>query len=122
MAHPDRETQIGAHSIFSIVLMPSVFTPWFDQKGIAKKVESDSLSIQHESFSGAKHLNGKLVEEKVIAGVSGKTFFTHALTDGKDVRIFYYHLQFAFNCIYFWLDGLRVFCSHSSQFNLTDSC
>ncbi|XP_058748891.1 protein SEMI-ROLLED LEAF 2 isoform X2 [Vicia villosa] len=64
MAHPDRETQIGAHSIFSIVLMPSVFTPWFDQKGIAKKVESDSLSIQHESFSGAKHLNGKLVEEK----------------------------------------------------------
>ncbi|KAL5082620.1 hypothetical protein RYX36_011041 [Vicia faba] len=64
MAHPDRETQIGAHSIFSIVLMPSVFTPWLDQKNIAKKVENDSLSIQHESFSGAKHLNGKLVEEK----------------------------------------------------------
>ncbi|CAI8592213.1 unnamed protein product [Vicia faba] len=84
MAHPDRETQIGAHSIFSIVLMPSVFTPWLDQKNIAKKVENDSLSIQHESFSGAKHLNGKLVEEKVIAGVSGKNFFTHALTDGKD--------------------------------------
>ncbi|CAK8535998.1 unnamed protein product [Lathyrus sativus] len=64
MAHPDRETQIGAHSIFSTVLMPSVFTTWLDQKNIAKKVESDSLSIRHESYSGAEHLNGKLVEEK----------------------------------------------------------
>lgn len=100
MAHPDRETQIGAHSIFSTVLMPSVFTTWLDQNKIAKKVESDSLSIQHESFSGAEHLNGKLVEEKVIAGVSGKNFFTHALTDGEDVRILYRHLQFAFNCVF----------------------
>ncbi|XP_004486921.1 protein SEMI-ROLLED LEAF 2-like isoform X2 [Cicer arietinum] len=64
MAHPDRETQIGAHSIFSMVLMPSVVSPWLDQKKIAKKLESDSLPIQHESFSGAEHLNGKLVEEK----------------------------------------------------------
>lgn len=88
MAHPDRETQIGAHSVFSMVLMPSVFSPWLDQKKIAKKVHSDGFSIQHESFSGAEHLNGKLVEGKVIAGVSGKKFFTDALTDGKDVRNF----------------------------------
>lgn len=64
MAHPDRETQIGAHSIFSMVLMPSVVSPWLDQKQISKKVESDGLSIQHESLSGADPLNGKLVEEK----------------------------------------------------------
>jgi len=89
MAHPDRETQIGAHSIFSMVLMPSVVSPWLDPKKISKKVESDGLSIQHESLSGADPLNGKLVEEKVKAGLSGKKFFTHALADGKDVRFFF---------------------------------
>jgi hypothetical protein len=71
MAHLDRETQIGAHSVFSVVLVPSMVSPWLDQKKIAKKVESHSLSIQRGSFSRAEHLNGKLVEEKVIAGVSG---------------------------------------------------
>ncbi|WJX69686.1 hypothetical protein P8452_53895 [Trifolium repens] len=64
MAHLDRETQIGAHSVFSVVLVPSMVSPWLDQKKIAKKVESHSLSIQRGSFSRAEHLNGKLVEEK----------------------------------------------------------
>ncbi|GAU21933.1 hypothetical protein TSUD_110730, partial [Trifolium subterraneum] len=64
MAHLDRETQIGAHSVFSVVLVPSMVSPWLDQKKIAKKVVSESLSIQHGSFSRAEHLNGKLVEEK----------------------------------------------------------
>lgn len=86
MAHPDHETQIGAHSVFSMVLMPSMVSPWLDQKTIAKKVQSDSFS--NESFSGEEHLNGKVVEEKLIAGVSGKKFFTPVLTDGKEVRIF----------------------------------
>ncbi|KAJ1424451.1 Armadillo-type fold [Sesbania bispinosa] len=75
MAHPDHETQIGAHSVFSMVLMPSMFS---------KKVQSDNFSNQRESFSGSEHLNGKLVEGKVTAGVSGKNFFTPTLTDGKD--------------------------------------
>ncbi|CAJ2660994.1 protein SEMI-ROLLED LEAF 2-like isoform X1 [Trifolium pratense] len=64
MTHLDRETQIGAHSVFSVVLVPSMVSPWLDQKMIAKRVESESLSIQRGSFSRAEHLNGKLVEEK----------------------------------------------------------
>ncbi|XP_057452957.1 protein SEMI-ROLLED LEAF 2-like isoform X2 [Lotus japonicus] len=82
MAHPDHETQIGAHSVFSMVLMPSMVSPWLDQKTIAKKVQSNSFS--NESFSGEEHLNGKVVEEKLIVGVSGKKFFTPVLTDGKE--------------------------------------
>ena len=100
MAHPDRETQIGAHSIFSMVLMPSVVSPWLDQKKISKKVESDGLSIQHESLSGADPLNGNLVEEKVKAGLSEKKLFTHALANGKDVRFFFYHcVLYALKCV-----------------------
>lgn len=88
MAHPDRETQIRAHSVFSMVLMPSVFSSWLDHKEIAKKIQSGSFPIQHGSFSGAERLNGKLVEGKVIAGLSGKKFFTPALTRGNVVRNF----------------------------------
>ncbi|GMH18201.1 hypothetical protein Nepgr_020042 [Nepenthes gracilis] len=32
MTHPDHETRIGAHSVFSLVLMPSVICPWFERK------------------------------------------------------------------------------------------
>ncbi|TKY48337.1 EFR3-like B [Spatholobus suberectus] len=96
MAHPDRETQIGAHSVFSMVLMPSTFSPWLDHKTkIAQKAQNDSFSTQHETFSGAENLNGKLEEGKAIASVNGKKYaihpyrsysFTPELTDGKDDR------------------------------------
>ncbi|OIW15930.1 hypothetical protein TanjilG_04465 [Lupinus angustifolius] len=95
MAHPDHETQIGAHSVFSMVLMPSMFSPWLDQKAkMAKKVQCDSFSVQHVSFSEAEHLNGNVVEGKAIAAdVNGKKNAVHScrgysfsctLTDGKD--------------------------------------
>ncbi|XP_048333178.2 protein SEMI-ROLLED LEAF 2 isoform X1 [Ziziphus jujuba] len=32
MSHPDHETRVGAHSIFSMVLMPSALSPLLDQK------------------------------------------------------------------------------------------
>lgn len=91
MGHPDHETQIGAHSVFSMVLMPSMVSPWLDQKTkMGQKVQSNSFSIQHGSFSGAEHLNGRLVEGNVIAGVTGNKHPNRgyssicALTDGKD--------------------------------------
>ncbi|XP_027344187.1 uncharacterized protein LOC113856537 isoform X2 [Abrus precatorius] len=94
MAHPDSETRIGAHSVFSMVLMPSMFSPRLDNKiKIAQKVQSDSLSTQNKSFTGAEHLNGKLEEGKAIAGINGKKYAIHPyqdysfipqLTDGKD--------------------------------------
>ncbi|KAK7262578.1 hypothetical protein RJT34_30152 [Clitoria ternatea] len=93
MAHPDHETRIGAHSVFSVVLMPSLFSPWLDQKTkMAQKVPSESLSIQHERILGAEQIDGKPVEAKAGVGVSGKyavhTYhvysFSGALTYGKD--------------------------------------
>ena len=94
MAHPDHETRIGAHSVFSLLLMPSVFSSGLDQKTkITQKVPSESSSIQHEGFSEVEHMNGKPVEGKTVADVSGKYVvhpyrdysFSGALTDGKDV-------------------------------------
>ncbi|KAF7805355.1 protein EFR3-like protein A-like isoform X1 [Senna tora] len=79
MTHPDEETRIGAHSVFSVVLMPSLCSPQLNQK-----------RVQSESFSAA---NASLIEEekiKAIAGVEGKCAvhlgrsITRALTDGKE--------------------------------------
>ncbi|XP_057456269.1 protein SEMI-ROLLED LEAF 2 isoform X2 [Lotus japonicus] len=87
MAHPDHDTRIGAHSVFSIVLMPSLFSPRLDKKTkMAQKVPSESLSIQHESFLEAPE------EGKAVVGISGKYAvhpcrgysFPCALTDVKD--------------------------------------
>ncbi|KAL5169258.1 Protein EFR3 B [Glycine soja] len=92
MAHPDHETRVGAHSIFSLVLMPSPFSPQLDQKtNISQKVPSESFSIQHESFLGAEQINGKSMEGKAVFSVSGKYavhpyhghILSGALTDGQ---------------------------------------
>ncbi|RDY12681.1 Protein EFR3-like B, partial [Mucuna pruriens] len=92
MAHPDHETRVGAHSVFSIVLIPSPFSPLLDKKTkMSQKVPSERFSIQHESFLGAEQINGKPMEGKAVVGVSGKYtvhpyhgyVFSCALTDGK---------------------------------------
>ncbi|KAL2328854.1 hypothetical protein Fmac_022281 [Flemingia macrophylla] len=92
MAHPDHETRVGAHSIFSLVLMPSPFSPQLDQKAkMSQNVPSEIFSIEHESFLGAEKINGKPMEGKAAVGVSGKYAvhpyhgynFSCALTDGK---------------------------------------
>ncbi|XP_020236006.1 protein EFR3 homolog cmp44E isoform X1 [Cajanus cajan] len=93
MAHPDHETRVGAHSVFSLVLMPSPFSPQSDHKTkMSQNVPSEIFSIQHESFLGAEQINGKRMEGKAAVGVSGKYavhpyhgyIFSCALTDGKD--------------------------------------
>ncbi|CAJ1933321.1 unnamed protein product [Sphenostylis stenocarpa] len=92
MAHPDHETRVGAHSIFSIVLMPSPFPPQLDPKTkMSEKELNESFSIQHESLFGAEQMNGKPTEGKAVVGVIGKYavhpyhshVFCGALTDGK---------------------------------------
>ncbi|KAI9079393.1 hypothetical protein K1719_038692 [Acacia pycnantha] len=90
MAHPDYETRIGAHSVFSMVLMPSLFSPWLDGKTkMIQKVGSESLGIHDQNLASMK---SEPSEGKTKAGVYGKyasNLFclhsvTHALTDGKD--------------------------------------
>jgi len=94
MAHSDHETRVGAHRIFSVVLMPSLFSPQLDQKTkMSEKVPSESFSIQHESLLGAEYMNGKHLEGKAVVGVREKYaihpyhvhIFSGALTDGKHV-------------------------------------
>ncbi|MCH81651.1 mitogen-activated protein kinase [Trifolium medium] len=94
MAHPDHETRIGAHSVFSTVLMPSPFSPQLDHKTkMAQKVPSESFSIQHESFLGAEQINRKHVEGGAVVDVSSRKYrvlpyrvhsFSSALNHGKD--------------------------------------
>ncbi|GAU43910.1 hypothetical protein TSUD_88830 [Trifolium subterraneum] len=94
MAHPDIETRIGAHSVFSTVLMPSPFSPQLDHRTkMAQKVPSESFSVQHESFLGAEQINRKHVEGGAVVDVSSRKYrvlpyrvhsFSGALNHGKD--------------------------------------
>lgn len=107
MAHPDHETRVGAHHVFSTVLMPSLACPWVDQNGISseafsgfsavntlQKVSSQSFSIQ-VGKNDTESTDGELREERSqIADVKQSTLspsyaqsysFKHAMTDGKMV-------------------------------------
>ncbi|KAM6566790.1 hypothetical protein CsatA_025918 [Cannabis sativa] len=75
MTHPDHETRVGAHSIFSMVLMPSVFSSCVDQKvkfsgavyglsdGKLKNFGNGRLSSQDESKDTAENIDEGLMEE-----------------------------------------------------------
>lgn len=105
MGHPDHETRVGAHHVFSTVLMPSLACPWVDQNGISseafsgfsavntlQKVSSQSFSIQ-VGKNDTESTDGELREERSqIADVKQSTLspshaqsysFKHAMTDGK---------------------------------------
>ncbi|PON88688.1 Armadillo-type fold containing protein [Trema orientale] len=101
MTHPDHETRVGAHSIFSMVLMPSVFSPCLDQKmklaeavsGISvntlKNVGYGRVSSQDESKDTAETIDGRLMEElsqvsDVCMKQSGQSYnFKGSLVGGK---------------------------------------
>ncbi|KHG30683.1 Protein EFR3 cmp44E [Gossypium arboreum] len=97
MSHPDHETRVGAHSIFSIVLMPSLLSPSSEQnKKIAETVSSDlsvSASVKVRSHSFAFQDEGKEQTERlkengnegsIIYQSHGNSFsFKHALGDRK---------------------------------------
>ncbi|XP_062107804.1 protein SEMI-ROLLED LEAF 2 isoform X2 [Humulus lupulus] len=75
MTHPDHETRVGAHSIFSMVLMPSVFSSCLDQKvklagpvsefsvGTLKNFGNGRFSSQDESKDTTETIDGGLMEE-----------------------------------------------------------
>ncbi|RYR09540.1 hypothetical protein Ahy_B05g077890 isoform G [Arachis hypogaea] len=44
---------------------------------MSMKVQSNSFHIQHDSFSEAEHLNGKLLEGNTVAGVTGDKNAVH---------------------------------------------
>lgn len=103
MGHPDHETRVGAHSVFSILLMPSLLSPWSDQNKktseavsgffgpSASQKRSKSFSFQDESNDNVDSMDGKSWEEgNPISDNSGKhdshdrsNSFKHAVLDGK---------------------------------------
>lgn len=105
MAHPDHETRVGAHTVLSVVLMPSLLSPRSEQNketsdavsgalpvSALQKVRSASFSFQDEGKE-KEFLNGGLsAEESKTSDVDVKqcTYqsysFKRAVTDGKTVR------------------------------------
>nr|XP_011457274.1 PREDICTED: uncharacterized protein LOC101313176 isoform X3 [Fragaria vesca subsp. vesca] len=102
MTHLDHETRIGAHSIFSIVLVPSVLVPSLQRKmnsvqavsGFSSVSRSDfvkdgSFSIKDKGKDTGAPANGELREEEsqisdVCENQSGKSYsFKSALTGGR---------------------------------------
>lgn len=89
MAHPDIETRVGAHHVFSIVLIPIL-----DYHGLdPKRKTSLSLSsfIEGETKNKPKPRNGELLEEAKSSlvsyeGVKLSDTFRHTAGDGKPVR------------------------------------
>ncbi|XP_057959734.1 protein SEMI-ROLLED LEAF 2 isoform X2 [Malania oleifera] len=76
MAHPDHETRVGAHHVFSAVLMPSLLCPWLrgsirslDARAelssvtASHDVRSSSFSMQDESQNKLKLEDGGCMEE-----------------------------------------------------------
>ncbi|XP_059446358.1 protein SEMI-ROLLED LEAF 2 isoform X1 [Corylus avellana] len=108
MSHPDPQTRVGAHSVFSMVLMPSLLCPCLDQNletsqavsrfssiGTTQTVRSGSFSIQDEGKDATEPPNVGLRDEVIqISDVGFKQSgidppcdqsynFKYALTDGK---------------------------------------
>lgn len=103
MAHPDHETRVGAHHVFSTVLVPSLAYPWSVHGGRPSQDLLGPLpvgSIESLSFQDASETNSGLVaatmEDSEDVGrhldrqkentLPGQTYsFKHALTDGNNV-------------------------------------
>ncbi|GFY81384.1 ARM repeat superfamily protein [Actinidia rufa] len=104
MAHPDHETRVGVHHVFSIVLMPSLTCPWLPCNGgpllarppnTSRRINSGSFSIQNESNDKSESAEGVLVEEVNQVLDNGMTqsmkcrshgqshSFKHAMVNGK---------------------------------------
>ncbi|KAJ0093087.1 hypothetical protein Patl1_26346 [Pistacia atlantica] len=107
MAHPDHETRVGAHSVFSVVLIPSLVSPWSDQGkdtsqavssilpvSASQKVRSGSFSSLDEGKEKEKLMDGGLQEESRVPDVNVKHShsqsysFKRALTDGRTITSF----------------------------------
>lgn len=105
MGHPDVETRITAHRVFSTVLMPSWMSPWSGQKDLASQnslrlslvllpmnVKSGSFSIPEGSEAKAEaiatveeiqRLDNEVKQSQVRRSHSKSYSFKSAMTNGK---------------------------------------
>ncbi|KAF3458013.1 hypothetical protein FNV43_RR02676 [Rhamnella rubrinervis] len=102
MSHPDHETRVGAHSIFSVVLMPSALFPLVDEKmktlgavsGFSsvctlQKNRVGSFSSQDESednlepVDGGTKVEGSQISDPCMKQYSQSYSLKSALTGGR---------------------------------------
>ncbi|XP_023548112.1 uncharacterized protein LOC111806846 isoform X1 [Cucurbita pepo subsp. pepo] len=96
MAHPDLETRIGAHDIFSIVLMPSIKCPRMELNAISsknvswlpfgcatQKLISGSFSFKDEDKHASEPINGVRMEESQPADFITEKSVTHPSMHGS---------------------------------------
>ncbi|CAN0858049.1 Protein SEMI-ROLLED LEAF 2 [Linum grandiflorum] len=111
MAHSDCEVRVGAHSIFCIVLIPSLVSPLSDDKnasaavsrsfGSSQRLKAESFSTRHNGNDKAAAANGKLLEGDIeLVDVTEKATKTsnllchpkilkQSISDGKMVLTFF---------------------------------
>ncbi|KAL7176901.1 hypothetical protein ACSBR2_030271 [Camellia fascicularis] len=100
MAHPDHETRVGAHHVFSIVLMPSLICPWLVCNGgpaqallgfspiASQRIKNGSFSIQDESNDKPEEEVSQVLDNGVTQSIKcpsrGRSFsFKNAMVNGK---------------------------------------
>ncbi|KAI8002825.1 hypothetical protein LOK49_LG08G02081 [Camellia lanceoleosa] len=100
MAHPDHETRVGAHHVFSIVLMPSLICPWLVRNGgpaqallgfspiASQRIKNGSFSIQDESNDKPEEEVSQVLDNGVTQSIKcpsrGRSFsFKNAMVNGK---------------------------------------
>ncbi|XP_023514234.1 uncharacterized protein LOC111778563 [Cucurbita pepo subsp. pepo] len=108
MAHPDHETRVRAHDIFSIVLMPSIKCPRMEPKMVSsetvswlpfgsatQKMNGGSSSFKDEDKHASESMNGERREEcKATESISEESAthpsscessrFNHSSSEGKN--------------------------------------
>ncbi|CAL5417014.1 unnamed protein product [Camellia sinensis] len=100
MSHPDHEIRVGAHHVFSIVLMPSLICPWLVRNGgpaqallgfspiASERIKNGSFSIQDESNDKPKEEVSQVLDNGVTQSIKcpsrGRSFsFKNAMVNGK---------------------------------------
>ncbi|XP_028055645.1 uncharacterized protein LOC114259821 [Camellia sinensis] len=100
MSHPDHETRVGPHHVFSIVLMPSLICPWLVRNGgpaqallgfspiASERIKNGSFSIQDESNDKPKEEVSQVLDNGVTQSIKcpsrGRSFsFKNAMVNGK---------------------------------------
>ncbi|XP_073526125.1 uncharacterized protein [Phyllobates terribilis] len=102
MAHQDNETRIGAHYVFSVVIMPSLLNTWLSHKGNTSlkylrfpsilKGKSDNNVISDERESELEAMGTKEEEQKLMPDLKqcsdvqkhvGSCSFKCAMTNGN---------------------------------------
>lgn len=95
MGHPDHETRVGAHSVFSVVIMPSLRSPWSDKN---KETIGDGL-VEGGTRGSNQIVDVDAKRSTSTPSPSHLSSFKRALTCGTSVRT---KMFYAFHMHFYW--------------------